>query len=348
NETVFTTVTVIDVNEEGKPVIYMECFLGIYSQLENTEKGRRTVIVGRGNTITEAIQRINQTASREVSVVYSKMIVFTKKASEKGVGDFLDILVRDQESLLRPYVVIFDGDPMELLNVKLAQTDYVGLYLEKQFQSNAISNMIKPYNLAEYMNLRSTKAQLAVIAIIGVDENEADPYLGIKEAAVVEDDKMIETLTEDEYKSYCLLSGFSKATLLTVDNPQDKESKITLNVLNNKTKKSIKYDGKSGNLIHYKVELNLAVSFEETQKPLALKDDSIRKKIVKEIQEKIEGEGSALFEKYKVMGIDLFDVEDELYRNYPKYQMSDVVGSTDIEIVVKVHLEGSPDTQNYN
>lgn len=347
NLTTFITMTVIDVNEEGEPIVYMECFTASYSQINNGERGQRVVLIGKGKTISECIQKINQTARQQVSTVYSKMIVFTKKAAEKGLEDYTDVLVRHQEYLLRPYIVIFDGDPMTLMNVNIKQGDFVGLYLEELFQSDPISNTMHPFKLAEYINLRASKSQIAVMSIVGVMENEADPYVGIKEGALLEKGKMVGTLTEDEYKTYCLMDGMTKATLITVPHPEDKESYVTFNAVSRKVKKSIEYDGESGHAINYEIQVKLVLVFKETQKPINLQDEKIRKLMDEEVKQKLKVEGEELFEKYKIKGIDLLSVEDKLYRKYPQYKVIDVVGSTVFEVKVVTHFGGSPDVQNY-
>lgn len=347
NLTAFTVMTVIDVDDEGKPIVYMECFSTHYSQIEAGVTGQRTVLVGRGETIAESIQKINQTSKQQLSQVYSKMVVFTKKAAEKGLEDYLDILVRDQEYLLRPYIVIYDGEPMTLLNVRPLQGDFVGLYLEDLFASDAVSNTMHPFQIFEYINLRVSNSQMAVMSILGVNENEADPYIGIKEAAVIRADKMVATLTENEYKMYCLMDGMTKATLITVPHPEDEKAKVTLNAVSRKVKKIIEYNGENGSVIHYKIEIKLSLILVETQKPLNFQDDEIRNKLEKEIQKKLKDEGEELFEQYKRKDIDLLSVEDKFVEKYPHYKIINVLGNTVFEVEVKTHLEGSPDVQNY-
>ncbi len=346
NKTAFITATIIDVDEGGKPVVYAECFISNYSQIDNTERGIKTILVGRGATITEAIQKINQTSRQPISTVYSKMLIFTKKAAEHGIGDYLDVLMRDQEFLLRPFMTIYDGEPKEILELSIVQGDYMGLYLEDLFQNDKVTNIMRPDKLFDYINRTTCRSNIAVLGIIGIKEDEADPYIGIKEAAVLKENKLVDTLSEDEFKTYCVLDGKSKQTLLTIENPEDEKSKITLTAINASSKKSIQYDGKAGNVIHYKIEVNLRLTVNETQGFLDLEDQEIRKEMEEAVKDKIKEEGAELFNMYKIRGIDLFGAEEQLYRKYPHALVADVVGSTDLEIVINAHIEGSSNTQN--
>lgn len=347
NETLFTTVTVIDVDEEGNPVVYMECFLAYYSQVENSEKGARTAYVGKGETITEAIQNINQTSRHELNTVYSKMLIFTKKAAEQGIGDYLDVLVRDQEFLLRPYIAILEGDVPTLFDEKNQVGDYIGVYLEDLFQNEEVFDLMHPYKLYNYMNLMATKSHVVVIGLISIEPSVVDPFVGVKKAAVLKDNKMMDTLGVDEYKIYCLLDAKSEIMMLTIPHPDEEKAKITLKALKVDTKKSIEIEGAGEYLIHYKITVNLTLSVNETQKTLNLDQDQTREALEKEIKEKIMKEGQDLFNKYKLKDIDLFSVKEELYRKYPNYKIDDVLRNTELEIEVNAKIEGSPNVQNY-
>ncbi|PKM95487.1 MAG: hypothetical protein CVU84_05315 [Firmicutes bacterium HGW-Firmicutes-1] len=347
NLTMFTLVTIIDIDENNKPIVTMELFRSLYSQEKAGEMGARFILEGRGDTISEAISDINQKASYRVNTIHNKMLIFTDKAAKYGIDNFLGMFIRDQEFLLRPYVMIYEGDPKKLMDTKIRQEEFLGLYLEELVRNEFAISIHYPERLFEYANLRTIGAKTDILNIIKMEGEEPSEVV-IYEGAVIVEDKMVDKLTKHDMRVYTLTMEEKTNGFITIPNPQMKGKYVSLTLLENKIKTEIKYDGKIENVIHFSKELSFKLSFNETQKIIDLTDQEIRKKLEAEVKKKITEESEALFQEYKNKGIDVFDVQATFMRKYPKESSKDVLGRTKIDIKVEVYIEGSPNTQNFN
>ncbi len=116
---------IIDVDDNGNPILYAEAFKGVRGQPEGMDE--RILFKGKGKTMFEAVRDMNATSSYKLNYTQNKVIIFTQKAAEFGLDNFIDFLDRDQELLIRPYIAVYTGDPEKLMKLKIIQEKYIGL-----------------------------------------------------------------------------------------------------------------------------------------------------------------------------------------------------------------------------
>ena len=56
---------------------------------------------------------------------------------------------------------------------------------------------------------------------------------------------------------------------------------------------------------------------------------------------------TTLFQKYKAMGIDIFQIKQELYINYPKVEIEDTISKTELKIEVQVQIMNTGVIKNF-
>lgn len=342
NMTMFSVMTIVDVDENNQPVVYMELFRALYDQEIANEKGERFILFGKGETIAEAISHLNHKATYRIHGAHNKVLAFTDRASKAGIDNYLDYFIRDRKFLLRPYLLICEGEPMDLLNVQNNQTKFLGLYFEQLLKNELAIADKEPKRLYEYVNLRSIGAKTAVIDLVSVQNNT----IFKEEAAVIMDDKMVETLNEEELIAFNTMMSNTDEGYITVPHPYIKDKLVTLEIIKRRIKTNIEYKG-NNEVVKLEKKINLKLSFNETQDQIDLTETSIRQKIEEEIKKKIVEESEQLFDKYKKKHIDIFHVEEVFNRKYPKANQEEVLNITELDMKVEIIFEGSPDTQGF-
>lgn len=344
NLILFSVMTIVDVNEDNQPVIYMELFRALYDQEIADEKGERVILYGEGVTVAEAIDHVNHKATYRIHGAHNKTLVFTEKAAKAGLNNFLDYFLRDQEFLLRPYLLIYKGEPMDLLNAKNDQTRYLGLYFEQLLKNEVATAYKEPKRLYEYANERCIGAKTVVIDLLTIDNQKIKK----ENAVILKDDQFVETLTEDELIAFNTMMSNADEGYITVSHPNEKDKLITLEVIKRRIKTNIKYNEKTEEVVQFNKNISLVISFNETQGQINLEDSQTRKKIVEAVKKKIVQESEDTFNKFKKKGIDIFGVEAAFNRKYPNGKKEDVIEITKLNMTVDVIFEGSPDTEGFN
>jgi spore germination protein KC len=138
----FVTALIIDVDNDGNPVLYAEGFKGLRG---GSPQGmdQRILFKGKGKTIFEAVRNMNSTSSFKLNYTQNKAVIFTQKAAEFGLENFVDFIERDQELLVRPYISVYLGDPEKLMKLNIIQDKYIGTFVTQLIENIRSSSRAK-------------------------------------------------------------------------------------------------------------------------------------------------------------------------------------------------------------
>lgn len=343
NEVVFTTAIVVDIDDHHNPIVYMETFHTFRNDESNTDEGTRIVLKGKGNTIFEAIRNLNHSANFKVNVTQNNAIIFTEKAAKYGLDNFLDFLIRDQELLLRPYIMICKDKPAILLETRIKQERFLGFYLEELLRNKVVSPNVGTQKLYEYANQRASGNNVEVMGILKAGK-DVEPDIAIEEGAVLENDKMIGELSKKELITYNFLAGNIKTGLIIVPNPQHEDKYVTLEIVKNKTKTNVEYDGST---IYLKKNFKIRFTLGEAQQSINLNSEKVRKELEQQVRLELLGRCKKLFQKWKDNDVDIFHVKEAFERKYPNTKVDDVIANTTLKIDFSMYIEGSSDVENF-
>ncbi len=106
------------------------------------------------------------------------------------------------------------------------------------------------------------------------------------------------------------MNNISSGTL-EITNPCDINKFVTLEIIKSKTKTEISYND---NIVHLKKKIKVKVDFAEAQKNIIFTKENI-KKFRRKSEENIVKACNNLFQKYKGMGIDIFDITENFMKN---------------------------------
>jgi Ger(x)C family germination protein len=343
NKLIFATAVIVDIDKNNRPVLYIEGFKPFRSTAQGSEKGQRVLAKGSGKTAYEALRDINLSTSFEMNYTQCKAIVFTTKAAQYGIDYYLDIFERSQEFVVRPYLVITNDSPEDLLNTKIATIDYLGIVLKDLIDNEGASTRSVRLALNEYLNRRLIGSQTEVLTLVGVKKNQPEERIEIQGGAVLKDDKMMDMLERADGQGYNFLMNNLKTGSLEISNPEQNEQFISLNILKNQTHTEISYDGTK---IRLKKTILVKTNIEEIEKEARLTKDVINQ-LQHKSEDNIKRACERVFEKYKDQNLDIFRVKETLERKYPKVNIENPLKITELEIEVIENIEGSPDTQDF-
>ena len=338
NRVAFVTAILFDVDKDKNIIIYLEAFKPFRSASSASEKGQRLLFKGIGKTIFEASRNINLKSSFIINYTQNRALIFTKNAAEFGIDKYIDLLERDQEFLVRPYLYIYTGEPEELMNLKIEAEEYIGIFLNDLIQNVGVSSRAVNITLAEYLLKRTLPSKTTVLTTIDIDHEGLSKVIQINGGAIIKDDKLVEIMSRDQGQAYNFLNNTVKRGTLEITNPDEPDSYITLEILKSKTKSKIEFEGER---IKLKKDIKIKVSIGEVQGELKVDSEKLSK--IKENSEyNIAKYSKMVFEGFKNKNIDIFEVKQELNRKYPKIEIPDnYMYLTDIDINVEVFVEGS-------
>ena len=343
NKLLFVTALVIDVDDCNNPIVYAEAFKGIRGATP-VGTDERILFKGTGKTTFEAIRNMNVTSSYKLNYTQNKAIIFTQKAAEYGVDNFIDFLDRDQELLIRPYISVYLGDPEKLIKLNILQEKYIGFFIMHLIENIGASSRAVKLSLNEFYNQRTMGDKTSVVTIIDIPKDTVEPRLEVNGGAVIKDDKMISILEREEGQGFNFLMDTISGGTLEITNPSDINKFITLEIKKSKTKTEISYDD---NIVHLKKKIKVKVDIGEVQKRIILTKENITK-IQKKSEDNIVEACNNLFQKYKGMGIDIFDISEEFYSKYPKIKIENIIDQTELKVEVEVEIMNTGDVNNFD
>lgn len=337
NDVLFVTAIIYDEADDGQIMMSVEVFKPTREPGKNSERGQRLTFSGSGKTIFEIVRDLTLTSSKKFNYTQNKAIIITERAARGGIKKFIDFNRRDQELLVRPYICIYGGDAKQLLNNKLEEEQYIGMFIFDLINNiNAASRAVK-FDFNDYLNIRHNAEQTNVITYLKQDHTQGRDSLKIDGAAVLQNEKMVEYLTRGGSQGYNFIMDKIKSGTLEVYNPQTLTSYVSLEIRKSDTKTKIEYDGE---VIKFIKNINVVATIAESQDNLELSKDVIAK-IQENAENNIREYCTLLFEKYKEENIDIFNLRDQFKNKFPKQDplVEDVIEISEMEIVPHVVIK---------
>lgn len=337
NRATFVTSIIYDIDENKNTILYLDCVMPYRSTNESSEKGKRMVFRGQGKTVLEAIRNASTFSSFKLNMTQCRAYIFSEKAAKEGVGQFVDIMARDQEFLIRPYVFVFFGQIEDLFTKVKSDEEYLGIFLDELVYKMKSSPRTIATNLNDYLTNRTNGSNVAVLGGLEIVKDIMENRVQIKGGAILKNDKLAAKLTIEEALSYSFLSNNVKSGTLEINNPQNPDQFITLEILNSKTKTDLKYDGERIKL--YKT-INIKCDLAESQGRLIV-DKTVRDYIKNAEEQNVKKYLTMVFDTYKVQDLDVFKVGRLLEERYPNANLKgELMEKTDLILNVNVNLEG--------
>lgn len=342
NNVTFVTSMVFDLDPIGNVVIYMDCVRPYRDNNESSDNGKRILYKGTGKTVLEALRDVNMASSYKINVTQNKAFIFTEKAVKEGIDKFLDIINNDQEFLVKPYIFAYFGDVERLLKVAASDEEYMGLFINDLVKKNKANSRAIIVNINEYMTESEIGANSALIGALELRKDVIDERIELSGGVIMRNDVMQEKIDIIDGLTYNILEDKVKTGTLEIVNPQMEEGFITFEILKNKTKTKIEYNG---DRVLLTKDVNMKVTLAEAQGRFIVDKQSLQ--LIEDTTElRIKEYLQAFFDKYNKKNIDILGVERMLEIKYPGLVKEDILSILDVDIKVNLDVEGTSNTKN--
>ncbi len=332
----------IDVDENDNIVLYTDTLKPYRNASESSEKGMRVMYKSEGKSLFEAVRNMNLTSSYVINYSQNKAVIFSERAAEKGLQNYIDFLNRDQEFNVRSFLFIYYGDIKRIMKLAANNEEYMGSFLNEIVNKMQTSPRTVHLNLNDYIVNRNIGSGVTIMSALEVRKEVLEDKIKLVGGAIIKDEKLSGKLFLPLGLSYNLLTNKVKKGTLEVINPGDKEKLATLEILKGNTKTKIEYNKGKIQLIK---NIKIHASLGEVQGNMNLTKENVHM-LEKSAKDNIEKYGVLLFEEYKNKDIDLFNVSREIEKKYPHVKIEDILKNTVISINAEVKIEGSSRIQN--
>lgn len=342
NRVTFVTAAIMDIDPEENILLYLECIKPYRSANESSDRGKKTVSVGRGKTFLEAIRDVNKNASYKLNFTQNRALIFTENAAIKGIKKYVDLINRNQEFSVKPYLYIYYGQIEPLLAFGKEDDEYLGLYLDELTQKTKDTPRVITKDVNSYLTERIAGNGTALIGGIKFKEELGSNNLELFGGGILQHDELVKNIDVEDTLSYNIINNRIKTGTLEIKNPQSPNEFITLEIVGNKTKTDLEYDGNRLNL--YKT-INVTATIAESQDRLLI-DNNIIELLKKNEKENMKQYVTNVFNKYKEESIDIFNINRLVEQKYPYLILEDTLGVTDLILNVDIDIEGTTKIKN--
>lgn len=339
---IFATSIVYDVAPDSNVLVYLEAFKAQRTLSKGSEQSQRLVFRGMGKTVFEAIKDINLQSSYKINYTQIKAIIFSEKAARKGIKQFVDVMTRDPEFYLKPYMAVYLGSVEELLQGGFKEEQYVGLLISDLMRNIGTSSRAIRIRYADFLNARTKLDRASIMTAIQLGKNKYKNSVELNGGAVFVNDKMIDVIEKSETQAYNFMVDRVQSGVMEVINPNNKNKFISLEILKSKTKTDINYDN---NKIYLTKKINVDTSVSESQGQINLDEANI-KKVEINADKNLINNANKIFDKFKKKGIDIFNIQDDLENKY-KIRENGLIKKTQLTIDPKVTIEGGGKTGSF-
>lgn len=343
DKALFVTAIVIDADVDGNPIIYIESFKPEKTPSGTAGSGQRILFRGSRKTIFETLRDIDMSSSYKLNYTQTKAIIFTEKAAQKNMCDFIDIFSRDQEFVLRSYIAVLKGDPEKFINTKLKEQEYIGVFINDVIRNIPASSRSVTATLNDFLNSIYTQQHTSVLTMIELKSDQPESKLALNGGAIIKDCKLVDILKKQDGLGYNFLVDDINGGSLEITNPTLPDNYITLEILRSKTRTKIYYNNK--NILVKKI-INIKTSVAEAENQF-LMDDATVTKLKQEAQKNIRDSCHNVFEKYKLKKMDIFHIQQCFERKYPRIKIQNPLEQSSLEVEVNINIEGSSRKTNF-
>lgn len=305
--------------------------------------GQSFVRSAEGETIADAMARLQEALTREVFWGQNEVLLIGEKLAKEGLGNQIDFWMRHAEPRIRADVFVSKGRAKKMLGAMPELERDASKQLRKMVKTH-VGVKVTVKDLSEMLSGESGAAVLPWVENLNQsskDVNEkAIPV--IKGAAIFKGEKMTGKLNDKEIRGVLWPRNEIKSGVITISLKNEK-GYISLNLLNSKSEliPSIK-NGK------WRMHIKTKTDMEVIQNTTRL--DLFDAKVIREAQQKVayEIEQRERLAFLKVQGklhADIFGFSEEFQRKYPqiwkqkKNQWDEIFPEVAVSFETKVQIK---------
>lgn len=290
-----------------------------------------------GKTVQEAFRNIINTSPRRIYFNHNQLLVLSETISKEGLGNIIDLFIRDNESRKDYSVIIARNTPAHKIIETITKIDQVNAFnIKSSLNSNKehlgiINNTTLSQTINDYLD-PNKEPSIPSISLVGDKEDNSSnkqlenttsgAHLQVETMSIFKNNKLSRYLNKDESLSLNILNNNVLNIVLTY--PCNKNKYISLEISNIKTSLSYK---NNNIIISIKGDMNLC----ET----TCSYDLLNKNTLSSIEKNTENYAKSIISKTLNT---LINDNDLLVTNIPSFLYKNKIKNYQ-DIKFKVHFE---------
>ncbi|MBM7865775.1 Ger(x)C family spore germination protein [Heliobacterium gestii] len=343
DKVLFTSAVLVDVAEDGSPILYFEAFHPQRGSTKETQVMQRLIFKTQAKTVGEAINQLSESSALRVNFTQNRTLLFTRRAAERGLETFIDSFDRREEFLVRTNVLIYDGDPEALMNVKLKGEQHVGIYLYELLRTaKTVSSKTLDTNIREFLTQSLIGDHLTMLPLITVKRHLNEDKVSVEGIALLQDYRLKDTISTDETLYLNFLRDEIRRAIISVPHPTVQDKHVTLLLTKSDTTQQV---SPSATSLSVWKRISCQALIRETEVRTAFTNEQLST-LEKNVEDLIASRCKALYEREKQRGIDIIGARELAFRYCPGDNRRQDSGAV-LTVEAKVTIRGSTDTKGF-
>lgn len=270
------------------------------------ESNSFATIQGKGATIAQAIDQINQKTGWYPKLVFCRILILGESLTSGNVFDALDYFLLNEYTADDCFLCACDGKAGELLSAKTPLGSTPSLSLEKLFSTQAMRvGATLPTTLREFADGYFSVGQSGMMPLVKKQKEEAGEVFDAGETALFRGGTRVGTLSREE--SFCV-ACIKTPLRLAPYTLTHKQIPCTLTIKNNHRSSKLSLDGDTPRL-SIRLSLYASIADSATSRPADQLADGgdLPEGLLAVASERLSEQIYATFEECRALSFDLFD-----------------------------------------
>ncbi|NLJ30653.1 MAG: Ger(x)C family spore germination protein [Clostridiales bacterium] len=294
-----------------------------------TEKSPIENMTASGKTVFEAIRNVCTQSDRKAYFAHTKVIVVGERLARAGIGDIVDVFMRNHEGRPLCWVMVGRNATAEkLLGVEHGLEEIQGAYLNNMIQKCTMTSKTSASTLLDLAKILSGDVGNPVTGAMEVvdqpifpaeqKETQGDTTQGIQltGTSVFQKDKLVGYLDAVETRGLNLITGKMKSGIIDVPSPFAKNKLFSIVVLRTKSKIDPKIENGT---LSFHITVDEEADIGEQQGSADISKPEVFEKVEKAYGEVLANEIKATVNKaQKELRTDILGFGGALNRKYPQ------------------------------
>lgn len=160
-----------------------------------------------GESVFDCFKQLEIESTYSLYLQHNQAIIISSSLAEEGLTEYLDYFLREHQGRPDVWLFIAEGTAEDVIHADIEQEDNVAIALSSlMYKKDKISSYWGVLMLSYYESLLKESKAVLVPIISVVHEHDHDTY-AVNEMAIMQHDRMIGKLSDDEILGYNWLLG---------------------------------------------------------------------------------------------------------------------------------------------
>lgn len=300
-------------------------------------------ISNEGETLFNTVRGFTHKSGRKLDFQHNTILIYSRDVAEKGLGDCMDLFVRDHEFRTSSWIAITNEKAADVFGVDTGLETLPAVEIDKMMDAQQYTSQSYTIELLDFLKRLKSDTTAPIAPIISVRGEGDDRDIDISGTAVFHKDQLVGELSALESRGLMWVTGDVKSGILVVDCPCG-QGKVELEIFQSKsTVTPVLKDGDLSFQVEIKEKGTLGSQTCGENLATTEKLDVLSKQQNEAIKTEIE----VALKKAQELNADIFGFGEAVYRKYPKQwksmkdQWSEIFPDLDVEIKVQSNVYGT-------